>query len=427
MVKVSNLDSPHAVADRPERPTCVSRREVFLSGLLVLIAFLTLNQARLWNPQRTITIQENVQVAEAQAWWVGRLDLPERKWDTALKDGRVYSYFPPMFTLLSAAIVGFCPDGVPHVALVILVVLVPLLGYMLFYQATGSARWGMVLAVGFMAGSSVWPELDLTLVTAKPYHVNHTLATIGLLIILIDYFGPRRVWLAGIGLFIAATSRQLTVMFAIPILYMAWTHAPRTQRWRRLGIAACFGAAVVVVSLGLNAIKFGHPLVTGYQLNHQGRDDIFAREARAHGILSPHWVPRNLYYTNVGLPQIHQILDAGEAKTILRPNNMGTGIWWMTPLLLWFWVDLRRIVQRRESLPILLGVLAVFGLLMFWHATGADQRGYNRYSLDYLPALLVLIAPHAIVGWRRWVTLAMIAWSLIYFHVLLPMPHVRIW
>ena len=72
-------------------------------------------------------------------------------------------------------------------------------------------------------------------------------------------------------------------------------------------------------------------------------------------------------------------------------------------------------------------MLAVVGLLMFWHATGAYQRGYNRYSLDYLPALLALIAPYAIVGWRRWVTLAMIAWSLIYFQVLLPMTHVRIW
>ena len=427
MSEEANLESPRAGADRPIRPTCVSRREVFLFGLLVLFVFLILNQARLWNSQRTITILENVQVAEAQAWWAGRLDLPERKWDTALKDGRVYSYFPPMFTLLSAAIVGFSPEGVPHFVLVLLVMLVPLLGYVLFYRVTGSALWGMVLTVGYLAGTSAWPVLYRTLVSAPPYLVNHTLASIGLLIILIDYFGVRRVWLAGIGLFIAVTSRQLTAMFAIPILYMAWTSGPVTQRRQRVAMAVCFGAAILCFSLGLNALKFGHPLVTGYQLNHEGRDDIFAREARAHGILSPHWVPRNLYYANVGLPKVHRVQIAGKAETYLRPNKMGTGIWWTTPLLLWFLIDFRRIMQRRDAVPILLGVLAVFGLLMFWHATGANQRGFNRYSLDYLPALLVLIAPQAIVGWRRWVTLAMIAWSLVYFQVLLPMPHVRIW
>ena len=57
----------------------------------------------------------------------------------------------------------------------------------------------------------------------------------------------------------------------------------------------------------------------------------------------------------------------------------------------------------------------VYGMLLFWHATGAVQRGFNRYSLDYLPVLLALVAPTCCVGWRRWVSLAMVGWSVLYF------------
>lgn len=404
-----------------------SRREAALCGLLVLLVWLGLSQTRLWNPQRLITIKENVQVAEARAWWQGRLDLPERKWDTALKDGKIYSYFPPMFTLVSAAVVPFCPDGVPHFVLVLLVASIPLLAFGVFYRATGSTVWGMVLAIGYVAGTSAWPVLDRALRSAMPYHVNHALASIGLLIILLEYFGARRVWLAGIGLFIAVMSRQLTAMFAIPILYMAYAHGPPTSRRRRVIAAVGIFALVASAYLGLNSLKFGHPLVTGYQLNHEGRTDAFAQEAHAYGILSMRWVPRNLYYANVGLPTLHRERVGDEERVYLKPSAIGTGIWWTTPLLLWLFIDIRRIVRHRDSLVLLLGAAAVFGLLMFWHATGALQRGYNRYSLDYIPALLVLIAPSAIVGWRRWVTLGMIAWSLLYFHVLLPIPHLRIW
>ena len=34
-------------------------------------------EAKLWRPQKIFTIQENVQIAEAQAWWQGKFDLPD--------------------------------------------------------------------------------------------------------------------------------------------------------------------------------------------------------------------------------------------------------------------------------------------------------------------------------------------------------------
>ena len=80
--------------DKGVRPV-PARRYVWLGGVVVFVVFGTLVQARLWKPDTVFTIRTNVQIAEAKAWWNGRLDVPERRHDTALKDGRAYSYFPP--------------------------------------------------------------------------------------------------------------------------------------------------------------------------------------------------------------------------------------------------------------------------------------------------------------------------------------------
>ena len=106
-----------------------------------------MTEAKLWRPDTRFNIESNVQIAEAEAWWNGRLDLPERKWDTALKDGRVYSYFPPMFTIIAAGVVPFT-NGVPYWFIVVLAIVVPLCAYVLFYRVTRSPVWGALYTSG---------------------------------------------------------------------------------------------------------------------------------------------------------------------------------------------------------------------------------------------------------------------------------------
>jgi len=232
-------------------------------------------------------------------------------------------------------------------------------------------------------------------------------------------------WPALLGLAMTFWSRQMTLAFAVPVAYMAYRPGAGESNRRRLGVAVAAMGMMVAAYLGLNAMKFGDPLNTGYMLNHEGRDDIFAREARAHGILSAYWIPRNLYYANIGLPEAHKVAVAGQTSWYIRPNIMGTGIWWISPVLLWVILCFREICRDRDRRVLLAGAAAVFALLLLWHATGAEQRGYNRYSLDYLPVLFSVIAPVAVTGRRKWLTLAMLAWALLYFLVLLPMPHWR--
>ena len=235
----------------------------------------------------------------------------------------------------------------------------------------------------------------------------------------IELAGRKRIWVVGIGLIIATLSRQLTVVFAIPLVWLALQPRGPSKRRLRLAALAVVGVIVVAVPLTANTLKFGHPMRTGYDLIYEGREDSFAKDAQEHGVFSPWFVPRNLYHANLGFPRVHRITMAGEEEIHVRPNTICSGIWWTTPLLLWLFVDIRRILSDPTARWVLVAVVLVYLALLFFHATGAYQRGYNRFSLDYMPALFAIIAPRCFAGRRRWISLAMIAWSVVYFRWLI--------
>ncbi|RME36852.1 MAG: hypothetical protein D6788_10755, partial [Planctomycetota bacterium] len=366
--------------------TRLDRRQVLAGGAAVVLVFALCLPARLWRPDKVFTLTENIQIAEAQAWWNERLDLPERKWDSALYRGKVYSHFPPMFSILSAAVVPFF-DGVPHWLIVLgLALPIPLLAYALFLRRTGSAPWAAILSVGLVCGTSVLPVVDKMVRGAHPYFVNQSLALIGLLIVLIEACGKRRLLWMGAGLALAAWSRQLTIAYLLPVAYLAFRTDDRALRRKRaLGLAALV-AVLAGVPMVLNTLKFGHPLESGYRYIYADRpEDAFSRDAKRYGLFSLHYVPRNLYYANLGFPEVHRIERGGKEETYLRPNHMGTGIWWTTPLLLFVLLDGKRILTDRTWRMFLAAAGLVYAGLMVYHSTGFDQRGFNRYSLDYIP------------------------------------------
>ncbi len=422
MTAEESSSSLSATTGAARQPGLTSRRQVWLGAVLVLVVFLTLLEGKLWRKPELFVARHNVQIAEATAWLDGRLHLSERTWDTAPVDGRAYSHLPVLFTLLAAAVVPVF-EGVPRWFIFIVVVLpIPILSYRLGLRRTGSPLWGAVLAIGFVCGTSAWPVIVRSLRGGGPYFINHTLATVGLLIFLTEYFGQRRVWLCGLGLIVATLSRQMTAAFAIPLLFLAVWHPTSERRWLRLGQLAAVGLVIAAVPLGMNLVKFGNPLDTGYLRIYEGRErprDKLALDANTYGLFSAHFVPRNLYYMNIGPPKILRIRTLDGHRRRLRPNVMGTGIWWTTPLLVWLFVDFRRILSNPEAGLLLASAGLVYLGLLFFHATGYAQLGYNRFSLDFLPALFALIAPGCFTGRRRWISLAMIAWSIVYFRCLI--------
>jgi len=401
----------------------------------------------------------NLNVSEAESWLTGRLDLDagtglgRRPWDTAVYNGRVYNVFPPLFTLIAAAVMAVGPPGVPSYLLILLFALpIPGLAYVLFLRRTQRVRMAVLLTAGYLLGTSLLPEFQRGLGEGEVWHVNHLLSQVGLLIFLVEYFGARRVWVAGIGVIIAAWSRQLTGLYLVPLAWMAlkggscrgvgtddppytspelaeavrafaearpstdvlgtagaaagyWD--PLRQRVVQLAVVAVVMAALPAV---LNTLKFGRPWEAGYCYVYEGRDDETAQDARK-GLFSPTFLPRNLYYMNLGFP-----LPELRGGWVLRfvPNAYGTGIWWTSPVLLYVLLLWRRLWRQAEVRWLLAAAGGIYGVLLFYHNTGYAQMGYNRFSLDYVAVLLAAIAPLCDQE-RRWWTFWFVLWSVWYF------------
>ena len=404
-----------------------NKRGVWLGGLVTLVVCAVVSDRLLWQPGRVFGAAESVQIEEAQSLWKGTFQLSERRHDTAEFEGRVYSYFPPMYTFLAALFVPFF-GGVPHLFFVVLAGVLATLAYLLFLRLTGSVAWAVVLSLGFVIGTSHWPVVDQMLRGARPYHVNHVLASIGVLLILLTLSSQRWFPAACLGLVLAGLSRQMTMAYALPLGWLAWQGARVGRGWAPLILATASVATVAGVTMAINGAKFANPLDSGYIHNYVGRDDAFAWDAREHGLFSGHYVLRNLYHVTIAPPQLHAIEMAGRREWHLRSDELGAGVFWTTPLLLFAVFAWRAIRCDKLKLALLGAVAAIFVALLLWHGTGSVQKGYHRYAMDFVPGLFFLLVPGCLATrHRRWLTVLAVSWSIFYFAVLLPLPNIRVW
>ncbi|MEE9294555.1 MAG: hypothetical protein V3W34_06310, partial [Phycisphaerae bacterium] len=301
----------------PEKPRWINRdsdgrlqlsaelrdRLIGLAVLYVLFFAAFFDHARLWQPGRLLQWDSH-HVAEAKSWLNGRADLPARIWDTAVIDGRFFNVFPPMMTFVSAVCLLASPEGVPFTVLSALFVLpIPGLAYLLFLRRCATVVGAVVMACIFVLGTSEFLIIWRVTQSAKACQLNNAVTQLGLLIFLIDYYGRRRFWLGGMGLLVMGWARFTMLAFLVPYLW-----GLRERAWSKglLGGAA-FCVVLLAVPAVVNTVRFGHPLEIGFQQIYQGRQDDPADWLARDGgkaLFSIRYVPRNLYWMNLGFPEI---------------------------------------------------------------------------------------------------------------------------
>ncbi len=385
--------------------------------------------------QWTMSGENNAGVAEGVAWLNGRLDIPcrggpepeKRLHDTAYltETGKSYNVFPPMMGLLTVLLTPLrklleMPEGIwlPWFYSPLVFWPLPIVGFLVFRKQTGDSAWAAVLTVALIGGTAVLPNLHGAR-SGNLGQINHVISQVGLLILAADVLGKRRVWPGLIGLMIATYARQLTFLYGLPLLWIAW------RSGRKQTVMCAAGLALIVSPLlMLNTAKFGNPLDFGYSHIYEGRwDDYLGARCRAYGMFHPHFIPENAYYMHVAPPLIQ--FDFPYVR-IADGNPNGTSLWITTPLALWviisgrwWWRSKRRQILVLGTLPVMLGLLC-------YHGPGFLAQGYSRFALDFLPIWLVAISPQTRGGWRTWFTLGCVAWSLLYFQAIVP-DITRIW
>lgn len=364
---------------------------------------------------------DNQAAAESLAWLDGRLDVPGRGLDMAQFEGRFYNIFPPLWTCVCYAVYGmnrllFGETLVFWTPLYVLILAgpIPLLAYLAFRGSGANPQWAAVLGLYAVVGTGLWPEAVLCRDTWT-FAMQHVLSQAGLALLLWDLLGARRFWVGGLGVLVAAWSRQTCIAYALPLLWTAW-RSPRPGR--ALARAAVPLLVTLAVPMSLNYAKFGSPTEIGYRyilddpVNALG-DEMVGPDGKKH-LFSWRYFPRHLYYMWLAPPMRVEMTHAGP---VIEGFAGGTAVWIGTPLVLLVFVEFRRWWADPVRRALMLVTVPVMIANLCYHGPTLTQAGHNRYALDFLLVWLVVIAPWTDGPRRRWFTLGCLGWSVFFFYM----------
>ena len=209
---------------------------------------------------------DNLYVRQADAFLHGRLAIAEYGWDAAVVRGQNYVAFPPVPALLLTPVVAALgPIAANTVAIsLILFALTLVVAWRITarLELAPDQRWWVVLA--FALGTPMWIALQRS---DGVWFFAHIVAVFCLTLAIHEALGRGRGWVTGIFLAGAVLSRQFTLFAAIFLVAALWqidVTAPRRTRWLNL---AGFALPLLIAGAGylwFNAVRFGHPLDTGY-------------------------------------------------------------------------------------------------------------------------------------------------------------------
>ncbi len=394
-----------------------------------------------------VTTEGSTAAAEAVSWRKGTLALSPSVYEDVEYDGRRYNVVGLAFVIVSVigtTLTEWLGGGPEHfyapLYVAVVALPVPFLGYWAFRTAGQPPPWAAVLTVYLIAGTSLRPMLSRA-GGCDIYAINHVLAVSGLLMLSADLLGRQRIWPSLIGLALAVWSRQTTCFFAIPLLGLAASRGddrltaagpPRedfvlpgdnafnrsirpARRSSGKLIAALVGLAVIAaVPMTLNTLKFGNPVNFGYGLMYKGRLDKIALEAHRQFYGPTHFL-RHAKAMHVAFPPLD---IRGGMLYPVTDDIEGGSIWLTSPMLLALIPTFPHWWRNHRARALMLASFLVMFAVMGYHTTGAQQAGFYRYSLDFIPVWLVVLAPY--ITSRRGVpfTLGCLAYSALYFNII---------
>lgn len=334
---------------------------------------------------------ENHYVHLAKAILDGRIDIPYKLHDVAIYNGKYYVIYPPFPVILVLPFVALF--GI-KLKVTIIGIALAFISCILLYRILGMVNidkknrsW---ILLAFFLGTGYWLCLRNSMGVAWFAHVVSVFAV---LLTIHEVLGRGNGFLTGLFLGMAFLSRQLSIFFALFFIVALWNHQKRKSTKNKIFHAAGFLGVLglsVIIYLIYNYIRFGNIFDTGYTYLELG--GFMADRANKYGQFSIHHIPFNFVYMfiqgfhiNYGdwpswVTSVHEWwpVDAfGTALTFASPFIF-YAIWakWKKSLLISAWASI---------------IIICTGTLMYYN-NGWVQYNTQRFSLDFLPLLMVIIA-----------------------------------
>lgn len=351
----------------------------------------------------------NPYILFAQSLMRGELSLTPSNpmGDLIFFENRYFLPYPPLPSLILLPFVAVLgPAQVNTVAVATIMACISLyLMYRIFLRVAVPqpyVPWAL-LAVFF--GTGYWFAI---FTSHHVYAFAHITSFLFQLLIVNEVLNKRRWWLVGIYIGCTFFSRQLTLFyFVFAAGYMYYLYQ---ERKGEITLAKFFSlclstGAFVLIYLLYNYLRFGNPLDTGY--GHIIYIGVLSERVEQYGVFSFRYVLFNLYSFFVkGFNIQFQGSDYLEVEGM---DLWGTSLLSASPFL---------VACVRAAWPTILkgAAFATIGIILaaqlFYHNNGYHQVNTVRFSMDYLPLLIVLTALGA-KSIPRWLFIGMVAYAVI--------------
>src|SRR6185503_4704590 len=154
-------------------------------------------------------------------------------------------------------------------------------------------------------------------------------------------------------------------------------------RWRNLGFFAATTGVGIAIYLAFNAVRFGNPFDTGYA--HIPFGGFFKARLDRHGLFSAAYLPFNLLY--LLFQGFHVDFNSPAKLSEVTADFFGTSLLGASPFVVLAVFAAR---AHGEVRALWVSVLAIAINQLFYLNNGASQINTQRFTLDFLPLMLVL-------------------------------------
>lgn len=345
----------------------------------------------------------------AQSLLHGRLTLPpmDSYGDMIFYHGSYYLPYPPLPSIILAPFVALFGEGrVNTVAIATIMACISLyLMYRIFLRlqlVQHYYNW-MILAVIF--GTGYWFAL---FTSHHVYAFAHITSFLFQLLVINEILGKRRWWLVGFFIGCSFFTRQFTIFYAVFALgYMLYLHQSGKEKIRIKDVAALCGSIGFFIALYLayNYARFGNLFDTGYQ--HIIYIGVLKERVQTYGVFSIKYFLFNLYSF---LIKGFNIEFQGNTYLSIKDMDLwGTSLLAASPFLV---ASVKAEWPRILKISAWLTILLILSGQLFYHNNGFHQINTSRFSLDFLPLLVVLTAL-GINHIPRWLFKGMIVYAVL--------------
>ena len=302
--------------------------------------------------------------------------------------GHIYSPFPPFPAILLTPFVAIFgrQELRTYWITILMAVLTSFTLYRILIKLELSQTTIAWVLTGFFLGTGYWQVFRSS---EWVWMFAQITAVLFSLLAIYESMHTGRGWLAGFWLGAAFLSRQLSILLALFILVILWKkQAKQKHVLNAIGFLVTISFSVATY-MGFNYYRF-NTIGSGYELMNYaaygGPGNFLGLRVEQYGVFNPAYFLFNVYHMFI---QGYHIDFIGE--TMLNyggVSRFGTSLLAASPFVI-------AAFRAKEEKPIIAGawisIITTLLVSLFYHNNGYIQYNAQRFSLDFLPALIILV------------------------------------